>query len=119
MKKNVLISLTAIALFSYIAVFGVGENYGTGTMVGKVSRFTYRGLYWKNWEGALTSERTNGVALNLTGFGAQDPEVIQQVKNTAGSNSAVELTYKEWFMPPLSVGADRIVVAVRIIAPGK
>lgn len=113
---------TICLLISTLILSACAPNYSEGTRIGVVTKLSYKGLFWKSWEGTLNQGGTkiesdgqgnSQVVANAIDFNVSDPEVIEQLKSAASSGSRVEIHYNEWFMPPLSIVNDHVVDSVK------
>lgn len=117
--KSMGLSVGLFVLFGlYADVYGVNENYATGTMSGRVVQLQHGGIMFKTWDGELhmgatKRDKTVNVAEYFT---ILDPEVLEQVRSLVNTNKEVTLHYKEWFISPLSYGDDTVITGVTSVA---
>lgn len=104
-----------IVIVSLLSV-ACGENYSSGTRVGVVTKLSEKGIVWKSWEGELL------MALPSTVGSATQPEkfefnvapsAVEKVTAAMQSGHRVELVYRQWWMAPVSIDNDHVVVDVK------
>lgn len=109
------------SLAALVALSACAPNYSDGDRVGVVTKLSYKGLVFKSWEGTLNQGGTttvtdsNGhssVVPNAINFNASDPVVIQKLKDAATSGKRVKLVYHQWFIAPLTIENDHVIVDV-------
>lgn len=87
-----------------------------GTRVGVVTKLSEKGLVYKSWEGemlmALPASVANTTEPEKFEFNV-DPAAIAKVMAALRSGQRVELVYREWALPPLSIDHGHVVVDVR------
>lgn len=104
-----------IGIFVGGCVSGVGRDYSSGTRVGVVTKLSQKGIIFKSWEGEML------MALPA-GMNNVDPEKFQFNVETAAvpkveaamrSGHRVELVYRQWWISPVSIDADHVIVDVK------
>lgn len=93
-----------------------GKNYANGTRVGVVNKLSEKGIIFKSWEGemlmALPASVSNTTTPEKFEFNVA-PEAVDKVKEALNSGRRVELVYRQWWMSPLSIDNDHVVIDVK------
>jgi hypothetical protein len=93
-----------------------GQNYSTGERIGVVTKISKKGLVWHSWEGEMLVALPVGVAgttmpekflFNVS------PETVSKIKDAANSGQRVRLIYRQWFIQPISIDNDHVVIDVQ------
>lgn len=116
-KTAIILSLAAMVSLSACA-----PDYSEGSRVGVVTKISRKGLFVKSWEGSLnqggmrSQTDSNGhvsMVPNVLDFNVSDPEVLAKIQEAAKSGKTVELVYKQWFLAPLSIENDHVIIDVK------
>lgn len=111
-----------IALISVVTLSGCVPKYSEGTRVGVITKLSYKGIFWKSWEGSINqggtkqttdSEGNSQVVTNAIEFNVSNPEIIDKLKAAVDSGNRVEITYRQWLIHPLSIDNEYVVVDVK------
>ena|SRR5215813_10078602 len=97
MKKVLLVLMVCLA--------GCIPGYSDGWRAGQVTKFSFKGLIHKTWEGQMAlggfKAADQGVVANVWDFSVPDPEVAKLVLAAQESGKRVKLHYsQEWFVAP-------------------
>lgn len=92
-------------------------EYSDGSRFGVVTKLSFKGIFWKSWEGELNMggvkpSADGGVVANVFAFNA-DPAAVEKLKLAMSKGQRVELVYRQWFLPPWSIEHDHVVIDVR------
>lgn len=108
-KLSVLIAATS--LFA-----ACGANYSNGTRVGVVTKLSEKGMFCKSWEGemlmALPSSVSSTTEPEKFTFNV-DQNAVEKVKSAMNSGQRVELVYRQWWMSPICIENDHVVIDVK------
>jgi hypothetical protein len=118
--KNKLLQKLALSAAFVTAVGGLagcGAHYSDGNRVGTVSKFSYKGIVCKSWEGQLAMDNfvrdANGGTSNTFDFSVTDPAVVKQIQAAQDSGERVKLTYDQWLINnPCTSSTDYYITAV-------
>lgn len=90
---------------------GCGPDYSDGERVGKVWKFSKKGIFHKSWEGELnmggfhiaTDDKGNNAGLvpNIFEFSVTDEAVARKIMACYRAGAEVTLHYKQWFQHPV------------------
>lgn len=112
--KNFLILTLAVLLTA------CGPDYSNGSRVGVVTKLSYKGIFYKSWEGELNmggvrqqtdSDGHVSTVANVFEFNA-DPGAVAALQAAMRTGAPVELTYRQWFVSPVTVENDHVVIGV-------
>ena len=96
---ELLVVVAIIAIFGamVLGLAGCGVfSRSTGKRVGTVTKFSYKGLMFKSYEGELVMGGLNaGGYGNVWSFSVQDPKVAEAIDQDMASNLPVVLTYEQ------------------------
>lgn len=104
-----------VVVLALLAV-ACGANYSNGTRIGVVTKLSEKGIIWKSWEGSML------VALPIEVAGQTQPEkfdfnvdpaAVYKVRAALISGQRVELIYRQWYLEPLSIDNDHVVIDVK------
>lgn len=82
------------------------ENYSNGERIGMITRFSYKGLIFKSWEGTLNTTQTGMNSAEPFSFSVDndvnDPATIARLDSAANYGWKVKIVYHEvkgfnWF----------------------
>ena len=81
---------------------GFMPDYSSGERTGYVTKISKRGMFWQTNEAQLQIGVGEMAALQEPfSFSITDPDVLQRIKEVAGSDSKVTVEYTQWFIQPL------------------
>lgn len=107
-------------------------HYSDGSWVGVVTKLSRKGVIFKSWEGELLvggtrpkttthydsegkyAGSTTSMVPNVMAFNV-DESMVQKVKAAQESGEPVELVYRQWFISPLTIDHDHVIIDVKPI----
>jgi hypothetical protein len=98
---------------------GVNPHYSDGVRAGTVTKLSNKGLIWKSWEGELLvggmRESSDGKSMvpNIMEFNVSDPSIIEKLQSAIDSGQKVVLTYNQWFISPIWIENDHVIVSIK------
>lgn len=109
------------ALLVYLAVLCTpcqGLLISDGSRSGVVYRVSYKGVFWKTWEGTMSvgamEETEKGFAPALFEFSVTSEEVVQQLREALRDGRSVEVVYQEYLVRGFPLGSTSYnITAVR------
>ena len=101
-KQTIFFGLAAVALvffliWSYTAVGGM--TYSEGERTGSITKFSYKGMMVKSWEGELnTGGMEQGGVASVWKFSVSDESVVEKVQEAQRAGGRWTLKYEQQFM---------------------
>lgn len=97
-----------MAVLCGLLLAGCTENYSNGEKVGNLIEFTYKGIFWKSWEGRLnltqTGMNTSGAPFSFSfdNDRSDQKELIELMKQAQVEGWKLKIRYHEvygwnWF----------------------
>jgi hypothetical protein len=122
------------------ALTACGQNYSQGSAVGTITKFSKKGLVFESWEGSINMggmreektevpdthtdskgrTQTNYTTVatmvpNAMGFNAAEPKVVEKINEALVSGRPVKITYRQWFIKPLTISNSHVIQSVEIL----
>ena len=120
-----LAAITGVVLFIACAVFGfpggIGADYSNGSRTGVITKFSYKGLMFKSYEGEILMGGTRKVVrdnhvssvANVVSFSVINKNVADKIMAAMQSGDTVEIVYNGYFMHPVGIDTDLVVTDVK------
>ena len=111
----------ALLLLLALTTSACGRGYSEGQRAGVVTKFSYKGVLWKSWEGEMNlggmreetdSKGGTSMSPNVWAFHVDSMDVVDQVKAALDSGATVKMRYVQWWISPMSQESDYDVVEV-------
>lgn len=102
-KGNIQSGLYVIAFIGFIifASFAATENYSRGERIGFITKFSFKGRFWKSWEGELNLTQTGMNTSSLFDFSIdndnQSSYVVSMIDSAVNNGWKVKLTYHQTY----------------------
>ncbi len=95
---------------------GCGRGYSEGDRMGVVTKLSYKGHWWKSWEGELNIGGNSGGSVPTTWkFTVVDAKVVPLVQAAAASGKPVMLHYIEWTESPVEMDTNYEAITVTVM----
>ena len=115
-NKSILMAVLVGSLSSCV------PNYSEGSRVGVITKLSYKGIFFKSWEGSINqggtkvradSDGNSIVVANAIDFNVQDPIVIARLTQAYKTGKRVEIVYAQWLVSPITQESAYVVVDVK------
>lgn len=115
------IVLTGVSLVGGAVVSLVGgafPNYSEGERSGTVYKISKKGLLFKSYEGemnlgGMAADANGQMVANSFKFSVKDPAIVEQINAASNSGKRVTLTYTQYFIKPIKLDTQYVVVGVK------
>ena len=127
-KSGLMARIAMIALVTG-GLAACGEGYSDGFRTGVIQKASRKGIVWKSFEGELVQDGVRSkvsssdtgsriTTTNVWAFSATDSAVMDQLKVASDENAPVKLSYRQWFIAPLSQETGYTIYKVERIGQG-
>lgn len=106
-------------VFIIICIFlccSCGRDYSNGSRYGIITKLSLKGVIFESWEGealmSLPFDQSNVVQPEKFEFNV-DPSCVDKIKNALHSGKRVELVYRQWLIPPLTICSDYVIIDIK------
>lgn len=126
MKLTVIAIVAVILLFVTFNIIGLMPNYSDGQRTGDVYKFSYKGIFYKSWEGEMylggvNTDNSNG-NLELDKFYFSIPadqvnakkDLIEKLQKCAKERLTCTIHYNQWLFSPIYQDSEYTVEGVEL-----